>query len=270
MEISFYGSALPIYADASQIEMVIMNLAINAKDAMPAGGTFNIRMSKRDPVAEAGSVESHPVSHAVLELRDTGEGMSEDVLSHIFEPFFTTKEVGEGTGLGLSTVYGIVKRAGGQIKVDSEPGRGTTFCVLFPIKDEDRGAAAAQKRDAPPDRGSETILLAEDEADIRTMTRVYLEGLGYRVLEASDGAQAVRVSKEYPWDVQLLLTDIQMPEMRGDLMAEEITKTRPKIRVLYATGYAESVQDDGQKSVIYKPFEFPELGRKIRDVLDAA
>ena len=190
--------------------------------------------------------------------------MTPVVRARVFEPFFTTKEVGKGTGLGLSTVYGIVKRAGGNIEIDSEPNRGTKFRIYFPqtkAVPETTAATAA----SPPERGNETILLAEDEVGIRAMTRAYLESLGYRVLEAADGLEAVKISKKHKGPIDLVLTDMLMPTMRGDVVVESIREHRPAIKALYISGSLEESGNGGD--VLPKPFEFPELGRRLRTLL---
>lgn len=264
------GKFLPVYVDPSQLELVIMNLAINARDAMPEGGMASIttsekKMGRREAALAAGA----PATYAIMEVSDTGHGMSAEVQARVFEPFFTTKETGKGTGLGLSTVYGIVDQAGGFITVTSAPHQGSTFRVYLP------GASAEQRRieeqiaELPlPVGGQETILVAEDEDGIRAMTRVYLESLGYKVLEAAAGPEALRISREYNGTIHLLLTDIIMPEMRGDDLIGIIKKDRPEIRALLMSGYAEVPRGDQQIPIVEKPFEFPDLGRQVRAVLD--
>jgi CheY-like chemotaxis protein len=206
--------------------------------------------------------------YAVLQVSDTGHGMTPEVQSHIFEPFFTTKEKGRGTGLGLATIYGIVQRAGGQIRLNSRPGHGATFSVYLPQTAVAPGADAAAQAEVEPQRGHETVLLAEDEDGIRTMTRVYLESMGYRVLEAADGTEAINIAEEYRGTIDLVLTDILMPGMRGDSLVKELRRDRPTIRALYMSGFPEGRMEGESIEIMEKPFEFPELGRRIRMLLD--
>jgi two-component system, cell cycle sensor histidine kinase and response regulator CckA len=194
--------------------------------------------------------------------------MSPEVRKHIFEPFFTTKNIGKGTGLGLSTVLGIVHESGGHIEVDSEPDRGTTFLVYLPRSDESLATSTAPASTVAPGRGEETILLAEDEAGIRALTKAYLEGLGYLVLAASDGNEAIKISQEYEGVIHLVLTDLLMPGTRGDAAVQEIRKTRPNIQAILMSGYVDSEPTFNPETMLHKPFEFPELGRRLREVLD--
>ena len=261
---------LPVYLDPSQLELVIMNLAINARDAMPDGGTVSIRtyegkLNGRKPVYRGGL----PAKYAAMEITDTGQGMSQEVQTRIFEPFYTTKGPGKGTGLGLSTVYGIVHQAGGQITVQSALHQGSTFTVFLPeatgIQPETR---EKMRKPALPVGGSETILLVEDEAGIRAMTRVYLESVGYTVLEAASGPEAIRLAQQHHGTIDLLLTDIIMPEIRGDDLIFLIRKDRPRIRAMFMSGYSDARQAERDIPMIEKPFEFPELGSQVRAVLD--
>lgn len=258
LDISLCDDPVPVLADVLQLEVVLMNLAINAQDAMPNGGALTV---------VTGRQEQDSRTFAVLSVSDTGNGMTPEVRARIFEPFFTTKEVGKGTGLGLSTVYGIVQRSSGQIEVESEPHRGTHFRILLPATEAVRtiGAVAAS---LAPARGEETILLAEDEAGIRAMTRAYLEGLGYRILEAADGAEAVKVSREFDGSIDLILTDLLMPALRGDAVVSSIREQRPGVKALYISGGSEGLVADDNPEVLLKPFEFPELGHRIRSILD--
>jgi len=245
---------------------MIMNLTINARDAMPTGGTLSITTSKETLTAPDAS-DSEPGQFVVLEVRDTGVGMPPEIKKHIFEPFYTTKRMGEGTGLGLSTVYGIAEQANGYATVESEPGQGTTFRIYIP-----RATAAVPEMSPltapPPLTGDETILLAEDEPGIRAMTRAYLESLGYKVLEAENGKEALRISREYKDTIDLLITDIIMPEMRGDDLLHAIEKERPGIAAFFISGYMELGDRTGDISVIEKPFTFPELSKQVRHALD--
>lgn len=267
LEISLSDRSLPVYVDVSQIEMVLMNLAINAQDAMPDGGVLTI--GTRDIRSAPKDSEDIQNNHAVLEVKDTGRGMTPEIQAHIFEPFFTTKDVNKGTGLGLSTVYGIIQRAGGHIKVESQPGVGTSFQVYIPQTTVAPPALPAAPEQLPPARGTETILLAEDESGIRAMTRVYLEGLGYRVLEAADGLEGISISQEYRGNIDLIVSDISMPEMRGDAMVEAIRSARPMVKALYMSGFADQRASELGAAILHKPFAFPDLGRRVRSVLDS-
>ena len=270
LAINLGGRSLPVYVDPSQLELVIMNLAINARDAMPEGGrvsiaTYEEKLGRREAMASAGV----PVIYAVMEVSDTGHGMSQEVQARAFEPFFTTKEPGKGTGLGLSTVYGIVHQAGGLITVESAPDQGSTFKVYLPKASVARREIQERRAELPlPAGGHETVLLVEDEAGIRAMTRAYLESLGYQVLEAATGPEAARISRNYRGEIDLLLTDIIMPEMRGDDLIGIVKADRPTIRALFMSGYADLPRVDKQVPIVEKPFEFPELGRQVRAVLD--
>jgi PAS domain S-box-containing protein len=264
-----------VKADPGQIEQVIMNLAVNARDAMPNGG--NLIIETENVYLNKGYATSHiavnPGAYVMLTVSDTGEGMSEETKTRIFEPFYTTKEVGKGTGLGLSTVYGIVKQSGGNIWVYSEVGKGTSFKIYLPRVDE---AAQEYKRNHEVEEflyGTETILLAEDDNLVRRLVRAALEGYGYRVLEAEDGSAALSVSEQHEEMVHLLLTDVVMPRMSGRELADRLAQSRPETKVLYMSGYTdESIVYhgviDAQTPFIQKPFEAEALARKIRDLLD--
>lgn len=266
LALNLWPKMLPIFADPSQIELMIMNLAINARDAMPSGGILSITTSSEtSPVPDLSGPE--PAQYVVLEVRDTGLGMSPEVKKHIFEPFFTTKGVGEGTGLGLSTVYGIAEQANGYVTVESEIGQGTAFRIYIP---QSIGAVPEKSAEIapPPLTGDETILFAEDESGIRIMTRAFLESLGYKVLDAENGKEALKISREYNDSIDLLITDILMPEMRGDDLLRAVKKERPDITALFISGYMELGNGTGPTPIVEKPFTFPELSRHVRDVLD--
>jgi len=265
--VNLRGDNLTIYADPSQVELLIMNLAINARDAMPEGGSLTIATST-EVLTETKGSESITTHYVVLEVSDTGLGMSQEIKERIFEPFFTTKSVGKGTGLGLSTAYGIAEQANGHITVESEPSLGTTFRVYFPQAKASAAEKAPIITQMSPATGHETLLLAEDEAGIRAMTRVYLESLGYKVLEAENGSEALRISREYKDPIDLLLTDIVMPGMRGDDLVREIQKERPGIAALFISGYADVGKLRDTTPIVEKPFSFPELGRHVRSILD--
>jgi two-component system cell cycle sensor histidine kinase/response regulator CckA len=258
LDIFLSEDPVPVLADVPQLEIVLMNLAINARDAMPSGGVLSIFTGKQ---------EQDRRRLAVLTVTDSGRGMTPEVRARVFEPFFTTKEVGKGTGLGLSTVYGIVKRSGGYIEVESELHQGTQFHVYLPETNAAPDSTTSANL-ALPVGGHETILLAEDEVGIRAMTKAYLEGLGYRVLEAADGSEAVKISRKYGGSIDLVLTDLRMPTMRGDAAVNSIRKHRPGVKALYISGSLGESGAHEHGDVLPKPFKFPELGRRIRLILD--
>jgi PAS domain S-box-containing protein len=264
-----------ISADAGQIEQVIMNLAINARDAMPTGGMLTIETATVE--LDRAHVVRHPGSrdgrHVMLAITDNGVGMTREVQAQIFEPFFTTKKRGDGTGLGLATVYGIVKQSGGWIWVYSEVGRGTTFKVYFPVTNQ----PARVEPSADPQQplgGHETILIAEDQAEVRMVASAVLQRSGYTVLEAASGEEALAIVQGHAGPIHLLLTDVVMPAMSGRELAEGVKTLRPDIRVLYASGYADDAIVrhgvlDADVAFIQKPFTPHTLNAKVRDVLDA-
>jgi two-component system cell cycle sensor histidine kinase/response regulator CckA len=266
-----------VRADPSQIEQVIMNLALNARDAMPDGGKLTLETANVDR-EEALPGESHsmePGRYVMLAVSDTGIGMSPEVQARIFEPFFTTKQVGKGTGLGLSTVYGIIKQSGGSIWVYSEEGRGTTFKIYFPRVDEPAQAIGSEKRNGSIPRGTETILLVEDDAQLRQLSSSVLKHCGYRVLLASTPEEGLAVSQENRRDIKLLVTDVVMPRMNGRQLAEQIVKIVPDLRVLYISGYTNDAIVhygvlDSALWFLAKPFTLSALVAKVREVLDAA
>jgi len=275
------GDLGSVKADPSQIEQVIMNLAVNARDAMPEGGklaieTANVSLDESYARLHA-PVE--PGEYVMLAISDTGAGMDTETQSRIFEPFFTTKGP-KGTGLGLSTVYGIVKQSGGYIWVYSEPGKGTSFKVYLPRvtpTGEPVTAGEAQEAEtgsvASIQRGRETVLLVEDESNVRELTRHYLESQGYAVLEAADPAAAIEISNAHSGPIHLLLTDVIMPGMNGHDLAQRITSVRPQIKVLYMSGYTEGAIGtngtlDAGLILLQKPFTLPALKAKVREVLD--
>jgi signal transduction histidine kinase len=267
-EISLSRDPLYVFLDVNQIELAIMNLAVNAQDAMSNGGTLSISTRNEALAATEPSGKTSVNDYAVLEVADTGHGMTPDVQAHVFEPFFTTKEPGRGTGLGLATVYGIVERAQGQIKISSVPNQGTTLCVYLPQTAVAPGTKTADPEKLPAPRGHETILLAEDEAGIRAMTRTYLEGLGYRLLEAANGTEAIMLAKEYRGAIDLVLTDVMMPGVRGDAVVRAIRQDRPGIQAILISGFAEGTNIDRSLEILEKPFEFPDLARRIRTLLN--
>ena len=265
-----------IRADPSNVEQVIMNLAVNARDAMPTGGqltieTSNVELDADYTRAHLGSV---PGPHVMLAVSDTGIGMDQATQARIFEPFFTTKEPGKGTGLGLSTVFGIVQQCGGNIWVYSEPGGGTTFKVYFP-RVEGAVDSPVQSRPRLPLRGSETILLVEDQEQVRVVAESILEQNGYRVLAASGAGAALLLCEKHAGDIDLLLTDVVMPQMSGAELARRITQSRPATKLLFMSGYTDdSIVRHGvlQSGIAFlqKPFTPETLTRKVREVLGAA
>ncbi len=255
---SLDASIPQVKADSGQIEQVLMNLAVNARDAMPKGGVLTIE------TARAGD-------GVRLTLCDTGDGMTQDVKNRAFEPYFTTKGRGKGTGLGLSMVYGIVHQHGGDIRLDSEPGAGTRFDITFPAATGEEQAAAHVPRRKSTIRGTETILLVEDEAALRRLARDVLAGAGYRVLEAGDGLEALHAVDAEPGPIHLVITDMVMPRMGGLELAAEIRRRRNDVRVLYISGYTDDTIQAGVANgpeFLPKPFTPEVLARKVRDVLD--
>jgi PAS domain S-box-containing protein len=266
-----------VRADPAQVEQVIVNLAVNARDAMPQGGRLELETANEDlvPGVAAGNPGLPPGPYVRLTVRDSGCGMDADTLGRIFEPFFTTKEVGKGTGLGLATAYGIVQQSGGRIAVESSPGRGATFHIYLPRLGDPvvapRGSPAAPARWPG---GSETVLLAEDDKAVRDFARALLADTGYRVLEAADGLDALRVCETHPGPIHLLLTDVVMPGMTGRTLADHLVALRPGLRVLYMSGYTDDAVlrrgvVEADTAFLAKPFRPEELARKVREVLDA-
>jgi len=267
-----------IRADAGQVEQVIMNLAVNARDAMPSGGKLTIETSNVSLDEEYARFHAplRPGNYVMLAISDTGAGMDTETQSHIFEPFFTTKGP-KGTGLGLSTVYGIVKQSGGYIWVYSEPGKGTTFKIYLPRvaeATESPAVVALPAEAVAAEPGTETILLVEDEANLRYLARQYLEKQGYRVIEAADGAVAMQIAVAHEGVIHLLLTDVIMPGMNGRELAQRISEIRPNVKVLYMSGYTENVIGrngtlDAGVRLLQKPFTLRDLKSKVREVLES-
>jgi len=264
-------------ADPGQIEQVLMNLVVNARDAMAAGGKLTIETSNIEVDAELASkhLAVEPGPFVQLAVSDTGCGMDQETLSRIFEPFFTTKEKDKGTGLGLSTVYGIIRQSGGNIWVYSEPGEGTTFKIFLPRQLSATVATSIKPSLSPGrTRGTETILVAEDEAALNSIVRRALESAGYKVLVAANGEEALQVSTQYMDEIHLLLTDVVMPKLSGRTLGEELVKTRPMLRVIFMSGYTDEaivhhgVLDAGTHFLV-KPFTTADLTRKVREVLDS-
>src|SRR5213082_2572935 len=258
-----------VRADVGQLEQVLMNLVVNARDAMPTGGRLTVETAnvEHDPEYARDREAAAVRRFAMLAVTDTGCGMDEATKARIFEPFFTTKETGKGTGLGLATVYGIVKQAGGFITVDSEPGRGTTFKVYLPRVDEPAEPAVARIAPAEPRRGTETVLVVEDAASVRMVTRQVLERHGYKILEAPNGDTALRLAAKHHGPIDLLLTDVVMPGLTGRQLAGQLSLLRSEMKVLYVSGYADTVEPGA--AYLQKPFAPEALARRVRDVLDA-
>ena len=264
-----------VTADPGQIEQVLMNLAVNARDAMPGGGTLTVRTANVEMTQGSGARHGSmtPGSYVLLAVSDTGIGMDEEIRTHIFEPFFTTKEVGKGTGLGLATVYGIVKQSGGFIWVESALGKGTTFEIYLPLASGPASKAEAEHKQAALQRGSETILVVEDEAGVRELAGDFLRAHGYAVLEAKDGIEALEIAARHEGTIHMILTDMIMPRMSGAELVTRLQAIRPEIKAAFMTGYAEyatsgsETPSNQQSSILQKPFSSTSLADMIRGVL---
>jgi len=264
-----------IEADQNELESAILNLAVNARDAMPEGGRLTIETANShiDEMYAAKHAELNPGQYVALSVSDTGRGMDADTVARAFEPFFTTKPIGKGTGLGLSQVYGFVKQSGGHVKIYSEPGQGTTVKIYLP---RISGAAEESEENEPlavPEGAAETILVIEDDDDVRTYSVDILRELGYRVLESHDGPSALRLLERQP-RVDLLFSDVVLPGgMTGAQVAAQAKILRPELKILFTTGYARNAiihhgrLDKGVK-LITKPFTYADLAAKVRDILD--
>jgi two-component system, cell cycle sensor histidine kinase and response regulator CckA len=262
-----------VKADPTQLTQVILNLAINARDAMPHGGTLTIRTANTsfDTVYAEAHPGVVPGEYVTIAVSDTGHGIAPEVLPHIFEPFFTTKPVGLGTGLGLATSYGIVEQSGGHITLESEPGRGTTFFVHLPREGDLGGEPGSRTVGARG--GRETILLVEDEEMVRLVASSKLRAKGYQVLEATSGPEALALAAAHPGPIHLLFTDVIMPQMGGVELAAQLARTRPDTRVLYTSGYTQDpvvVHGAGGAEDIFlpKPYVGETLTRRVRELLD--
>jgi len=275
LEVRSVGSLKPVFADAGQLEEILVNLALNARDAMPMGGAFRLSMFNAEVASgEDRSDTVKPGHYVVLAATDSGIGMDEATRARVFEPFFTTKQAGQGTGLGLATSYGIVKQSGGYLFVESELGRGTTFTMYLPQHAgtvvERPPAAMAE----PPPGGSETVLVVEDDPAVKAIIRQALERLGYRVLASSDAEEALAQAATEVGPLPLLVTDIRLPGADGPALAARLRRKRPGIRVLYVSGYAGNAMVQSgfvgpDEAFLAKPFSGDDLARRVRTLLDA-
>ena len=276
LHIGFSGGLARVRADRDQIEQVLMNLVVNARDAMPGAGGITIETANPDESYsvspdQAGQASQHPAGFVRLIVADTGTGMDEGTKSQIFEPFFTTKPLGKGTGLGLSTVYGIVKQSGGEIKVTSALGEGSTFEILLPAAGAESTVGSVEVA-ASTSKQAKTILVIEDEGAVRRLVTDILSQAGYEVLEASGGQEALALSREFVGEIDLVVSDVVMPTMNGPQVAEELARVRPGIRVMFMSGYTEdSVIPQGpldaRAPFILKPFTPDEFAEKVREAL---
>ncbi|MFL5803436.1 MAG: ATP-binding protein [Roseiflexaceae bacterium] len=265
-----------VKVDTGQIEQVLVNLVVNARDAMPQGGKLTIETA--NVILDTTYARTHlsvtPGAYVMLAVSDTGTGMPPEVQARLFEPFFTTKGPGLGTGLGLATCYGIIKQHVGNIWVYSEVGQGSTFKVYLPRTEEATAGASRPEAAEPLPRGSETVLLVEDEPAVRMLAARVLRGLGYTVLEATNGEEAMRIATEYLGAIQLLFADVIMPQVSGKGLAEQVIQVRPDIKVLFMSGYTENAivhhgQLDPNVAFLQKPFTPAALAQMARAVLDA-
>jgi two-component system cell cycle sensor histidine kinase/response regulator CckA len=268
----------PVHADEAQLSNAIINLAVNARDAMPNGGTVAIKTSNQSIGAPStlGTAIMPAGDYVVIEVADTGTGMSKDIQSKIFDPFFTTKPVGQGTGLGLATVYGIVKQSGGFITVDSEVGAGAAFKIYLPRQRVDASVPAEVVAPAAPRdvTGQDTILLVEDEEAVRSFAARALRMRGYNVLEASGGEEALEIVKSGEAEIHLLITDVVMPNMDGPTLVRHVKELKPGLAVIFMSGYAEEAfrrNDEKAEDIHFlpKPFGLKQLAAKVKDVLAA-
>jgi PAS domain S-box-containing protein len=275
LEVRSVGSLKPVFADAGQLEEILVNLALNARDAMPTGGSFRLSMFNAEVASgEDRSDTVKPGHYVVLAATDSGIGMDEATRARVFEPFFTTKQAGQGTGLGLATSYGIVKQSGGYLFVESELGRGTTFTMYLPQHADtvvERPPAAMAE---PPPGGSETVLVVEDDPAVKAIIRQALERLGYRVLASSDAEEALAQAATEVGPLPLLVTDIRLPGADGPALAARLRRKRPGIRVLYVSGYAGNAMVQSgfvgpDEAFLAKPFSGDDLARRVRTLLDA-
>jgi hypothetical protein len=271
---NFDGDLWPVLADPGQLEQVLVNLAVNARDAMPSGGTLTIDTSNItvDADSVAGGSKSRPGKNVRLRVSDTGIGMTSEVVKHVFEPFYTTKQDSSGTGLGLATVYGILTQADGNIRVYSEPGAGTTFTITLPVTTQ---AATVIPEPAPYERDpkGETVLVVEDETALREVTRRIFARNGYHVITAGNGPEALEIARDHQGEIHLLVTDVVMPDMLGKEVADKMLAIKPEIEVLFMSGYARPVlasqgRLDPGVALVEKPFSEADLLAKAGQVLN--
>jgi signal transduction histidine kinase/CheY-like chemotaxis protein len=260
-----------VFADAGQLEQVIMNLAVNARDAMPDGGTLAIASSSVQ--LEPGDARAPEGRYILLSVSDSGHGMDEETMARMFEPFFTTKDPGKGTGLGLSTVYGIVQQLSGSIRARSAPGRGTRFEIYLPERDRNALAEYPESLAAPAKGGAETVLLVEDESQVRKLVYEVLQSRGYRVVTAKDAVEAVPLEENFPDRIDLLITDVVMPGMSGRELAQHLAATRPETKVLFISGYTDDAllrhgPTTPGTGFLQKPFALEDLLLRVRALLD--
>jgi CheY-like chemotaxis protein len=270
----FHDKEANVRVDANQIEQVMLNLVVNSRDAMPRGGALTIETQQYYLDSEtAGLYGCRPGNYYQVSVSDTGTGIDKETLAKIFEPFFTTKDEGRGTGLGLSTVYGIVSQIGGAIRAYSEPGVGTTMRVLLPAAEEKAASNPAATENAAQ-RGTETVLLVEDDETVLTLCSTVLQTHGYKVLEADGARDAIEIARTYREPIHLLVSDVVMPATNGPALAVEIRDARPGIRTLFMSGYTEETMEhhgfsSQNAGFIQKPFSASALARKVRQILDA-
>jgi PAS domain S-box-containing protein len=272
IELLISPSESPAYVstDPAQLDQVIVNLVVNARDAMPKGGrlTIQVQMLELGEAHTKGTASVPPGNYVLIKVTDTGTGMTRETLSRMFEPFFTTKELGQGTGLGLATAYGVVRQSDGYILVQSAVGQGTTFEIYLPRV---VGASSINVVPSLPNgscRGSETILLVEDQESLRLLIKAFLEQQGYTILAAGNGMEALSLVDRCPEPIHLLVTDVVMPNIRGTELAERLLKCRPNTQVIYISGYSDEEITDSAAAFLQKPFRMQELGAKIREMLD--
>jgi len=264
-----------VVADRTQIEQVLMNLVVNARDAMPQGGRLSVATAnvQIDEVMVSGDFSAQPGRYVMLRVTDSGHGMDEAVRSRAFEPFFTTKPQGQGTGLGLATVFGIITQSHGAISVTSQPGAGAVFTVYLPARADAEPSPASAPRQAP-ERGTEVILLVEDETEVRALAREALESQGYTILEAATPGEALLLADAHGATIDLLLTDVVMPVMSGRDLAQLLTERIPRLPVLYMSGYLDNALARHNVigtdiRLVPKPFSPAELAQVVRDILDS-
>jgi CheY-like chemotaxis protein len=274
LDTKFATSIATVRADPVQLQQIVMNLAINARDAMPEGGRLTIEVAtvNLDSTYSGQHFQVQPGEYVLIAVTDTGVGMTEVVRARLFEPFFTTKKRGEGTGLGLATVYGAVKQAGGYIWAHGEPGKGSSFKVYLPRVDGPAQAAAPVAVEAPV-AGNETILLVEDEEAVRLLTKMILDRAGYRVVEAGSAEEAAAIHLEYSGGISVLLTDVVLPGSSGSDLFQRLTLRDPRLKVIYMSGYTDDAvfrngRLDHGVAFIQKPFTADILRRKLREVID--